>query len=375
MWGSGIRIARLRGFDIRIDASWLLIAALIVWSLSTAYFPAQMPGAAPATLIVVATVAMLGLFASLILHEMAHATVAEHFGLRISGITLFVFGGIAELRSEPTSGASEFWIAIAGPIASLALALAFWFSAQVVALGGGWPTVQLVLGYLAWINMVLALFNLLPAFPMDGGRVLRAWLWARSGDLLGATRRAVGISAGFAYALMALGLFTVFSGAIAAGLWPILIGLFLLATSRATLGRLEAQAALDGRTVADLMTPHPWTTTPDRTLSELVEKVVLEHGASFVPVVEHGVLLGYVDLQIVRKIGREHWAHTTVDDVIESAAPDNTVAPEMDGLELLQKITRTGRRKFLVARGTRLQGVITVTDLMAYLSAFRQVSP
>ncbi|WP_372834587.1 site-2 protease family protein [Puniceibacterium confluentis] len=374
MWGNAVKVARLRGIDIKLDASWFLIAGLIVWSLATAYFPDQMPGTDTATLIVSAVIAMLGLFASLVLHELAHAEIAGHFGLRISGITLFLFGGVAELQSEPVSGKSEFWIAIAGPIASFCLALAFWFSALVAELLSVPDPARVVLSYLAVLNLVLFLFNLLPAFPMDGGRVLRAWLWTRSGDLLAATRRAVGVSAAFAYGFMGLGLYAAFTGTVAAGLWPILIGLFVLATSRAALAQLETKSALHGRTVADLMTRNPWTAHPEQTLSVLVNRVFLEHGISFAPVVENGALLGYVDLQIVRKIDRENWTTTTVDDVIESIGPDNTVPSQMAGLDLMSLIFKTGKRKFLVADRHRLIGVITLSDVLAHLSVFREVA-
>lgn len=374
MWGNAVKVAYLRGIDIKLDASWFLIAGLIVWSLATAYFPDQMPGADTATLIASAVVAMLGLFASLVLHELAHAEVAGHFGLRISGITLILFGGVAELPSEPASGQSEFWIAIAGPFASLFLALAFWFSAFIAELIAAPEPTSVVLSYLAVLNLILALFNLLPAFPMDGGRVLRAWLWARSGDLLAATRHATAVSAVFAYGFMGLGLYAAFTGTMAAGLWPILIGLFVLATSRAALAQIETKSALEDKTVADLMTRHLWTAQPEQSLSELVNRVFLEHGISFAPVVEDGTLLGYVDLKFVRKIDRENWTTTTVDDVIENTGPENTVPPQMAGLDLMSLIFKTGRRKFVVADRNKLVGVITLSDVLAYLYVLREVT-
>ncbi|MFX0546757.1 site-2 protease family protein [Roseovarius sp. S1116L3] len=374
MWGNAVRIARISGFDIKIDASWLVIAALIVWSLSTSYFPTVLPDATSGTRVTLAVIAMLGLFASLILHELSHAEVARRFDLHISGITLFLFGGVAELKSEPADGTSEFWIAIAGPIASLCIAATFWTGAWITEIAGMPRTVVLLLSYLASLNLILAVFNLLPAFPMDGGRVLRAWLWTRSGDLLGATRRATHVSAIFAYGFMALGLYAVFSGAVGVGLWPILIGLFVLATSRAALVQLESKTALEGRTVADLMTRDPWTAHPDHTLAHLVDDIFLEHGISFAPVVENGALLGYVDFQLVRGVDRTLWPRTTVNDIFEPAAPENTVAPTVPGAKLMSVITKTGRRKFLVVDKRHLVGVITLSDIFAYLGVFRELS-
>lgn len=373
MWGKSMRVARVRGFDIRIDASWFLIAALIVWSLAIAYFPVELPDARMPTLFILAIVAMTGLFGSLILHELAHAIVAQRFGLRISGITLFLFGGVAELESEPLSGATEFWIAIAGPLASLCIALGFWFGASLADLIDLPAPVLSILGYLAMINLILALFNLLPAFPLDGGRVLRAWLWARTGDLMLATRRAVSVSAAVAYGLIVLGLYFAVAGAWAAGLWPVLIGLFLLATSRAALARLEAKAAFDGRTVAALMTRDPWTARIDQSLSELVNRVFLEHAVTFAPVMEGDTLLGYVDTHLVRNIDRENWTTTTVEDVLETVGEDNSMTYDMSGLDLMTRIMTTGRRKFLVVDAYGLVGVITLSDMLAVLKVSRDL--
>lgn len=373
MWGNSLKIARLYGFDVKVDASWLLIAMLIVWSLATGYFPIQIPDAGAPTVFAMAVIAMLGLFGSLLLHELAHAIAARRFGLHVSGITLFLFGGVAEIHTEPLSSKTEFWIAIVGPVASLSIALAFWFCANVANLAGLADPVRLVLSYLAILNLILALFNLLPAFPMDGGRILRAWLWARTGDLMAATRRAVTISTAFAYGLMGLGLYTAFSGAIAAGLWPVLIGLFLLAASRSALANLEAKVALEGRTIANLMTRDPHIVGPDLSLSELVNHIFLKHSISFAPVVEDGVLLGYVDSKIVQKIDREHWTTTKVEDVVENTSDDNTVPYDMTALDLMTRIAETGRRKFLVVDAHGLVGVVTLTDMIAVLRVSREI--
>ncbi|AML51504.1 site-2 protease family protein [Falsihalocynthiibacter arcticus] len=373
MWGKGVKITSIDGFDIKVDASWLLIATLIVWSLATGYFPSKLPLADPSTLVGLAVIAMLGLFGSLILHELAHAVVARRFGLNIHGITLFLFGGVAELQTEPTDGRSEFWIAIAGPIASLCIALGFWGGVQFLTVVGFPEAAQLVFQYLATVNLVLAIFNLLPAFPMDGGRVYRAWLWTRSGNLLAATRYATTVSAVFAYMFMMLGFYAAFSGDLAVGLWPILIGLFLLATSRAALARLETEIALGARTVEDLMTRAPWTARPYQTLSEVVDSVFLEHGVIFAPVIENNTLLGYVDFPLVQRIDRENWATTTVEDVIESTREENTVLPDMQGRDLMEQILKTGRRKFLVAGEYGLVGVITLSDLLAYLRVTQEI--
>ena len=374
MWGHSVRIARLAGFDVKIDASWLLIAGLIVWSLATGYFASVLPDAASTLHLAAAIIAMLGLFVSLILHEMAHALMARQYGVPTSGITLFLFGGVAELESEPKDPASEFRIAIVGPLASLVLAALFWASAHFADNFLQMPVSASVLGYLAIINLMLALFNLLPAFPLDGGRVFRAMLWARSGNLAQATRQAVSVSSIFSWLLIGLGVMILFSGNPVSGLWPILIGLFLLAVARGAYQRLEADLALGGRTVADLMTTSPVVARPEQSLDAVVNDIFLANAISFAPVVENDILLGYVDTGLVRRIDRENWATTTVDDVVECVSPDNSVGPDLAGKALMDQITRTRRRKYLVVRNRTLLGVITLSDLVAFLAVSRDLS-
>lgn len=374
MWGKAIRIARIGGTDIRIDASWLLIAALIVWSLATFYFPAKSPGAPQSTYLVMAGIAMLGVLGSLILHELAHATMAGWFGVDVSHVTLFLFGGVAGVEAEPASYESEFWIAIVGPIASLCFALVCWLAALVVRFVGLSVPVQSVLICLALFNLVLALFNLLPAFPTDGGRILRARVLVRSGSLLTATRKATRLTVGIAYGVMVIGVFVGLWTEPALGLWPIVVGLFLLSTSYKLLTDFDKHTTQDRRSVAHLMALDPHTGRPDQTLSHLVNRVFLERGVSFVPIVEQDLLLGYVDFQMVRKIDREHWTTTTVEDVIETASSENTVSPDMMGLDLLSRICATGRRKFMVADESGLVGVITLSDLLCVLHLANKVT-
>lgn len=373
MWGQSIKVTELGGFDIKVDASWLLIAALIIWSLYSGYLPEALPQASSAALLIAAVIAALGLFTSLVLHELSHSLMARRHGLKITGITLFLFGGVAEMESEPSDPKVELQVAIVGPIASLALAGLFWssvFAAQILGLG---PIAATVLGYLAIINLTLAVFNMIPAFPLDGGRVFRAILWQRSGDLVSATRRAAAVSAVFAWGLIALGVLAIFSAGPAAGLWPILVGLFLLALGRASYQQVEMKQAFTGRYVADLMTRRAYVARPDQSLAEVVNRVFLSHGIGFAPVVEDGVLLGYVDVHLIRRIDREHWATTTVDDVMENVSPDCAVASDLPAQTLLDRMAQFKRRKFLVVDEGALVGVVTLSDVTGYLDVSRQI--
>jgi Zn-dependent protease/predicted transcriptional regulator len=363
------------GFQIKVDPSWFLIAALVIWTLASGYFPETVPGLSFSDYLGLAFVAMFGLFAGLILHELAHSLVARRFGLGIGGITLFIFGGVAELDEEPASPRSEFWIAIAGPAMSLALAGLAAFLDRALGQVGVSAPFRAVLQYLALINLVLAVFNLLPAFPLDGGRVLRAILWRMTGDLVWATRTASIIATFFAYALMALGLLSLFSGGTIGGLWQVLIGFFLLTAARSTYEQVLIKSALAGKTVGALMTSSVWQASPEDTLDTVVNEMMLRHAVSFVPVTEGDHLLGYVDAGLLREIDRENWGDTHVSDVYVAANGSNTVRPDLPTEELMRHIAATGRRKFLVARDERFLGVVTLTDLLSYLSVLNELRP
>lgn len=223
MFGRRLTLFTLCGFRVRVDASWLVLAVLIVWSLGNAYFPAMAPHLTPAAHFLMALAGLLGLAWSILLHELAHSIVARHYGLPIGGITLFLFGGIAELEAEPETPKGEMLMAVAGPAMSLVLAILLHGGAVALAGTGA----AAVLSYLGLINLLLAGFNLIPAFPMDGGRMLRAALWAWRGDLMWATRMASLAGTTLGIVVMAAGFWQVAVGQIVAGMWWVLIGAFV----------------------------------------------------------------------------------------------------------------------------------------------------
>ncbi len=369
MFENSVKLFTLNKFDIKVDPSWLLIAALVTWSLSRRYFPQALPEADPSVYLTLAVVAMLGLFASLLLHELAHSVVARSLGVPIKSITLFLFGGVAELEAEPTSARAEFWIAIAGPAMSLSLGVGFWVL-EFIAVWSGMPeTIAATFSYLALINLVLALFNLLPAFPLDGGRVLRAVLWQQSGDVLSATRSAARSGTALAYILMGIGVVALFQGLVLSGMWQIMIGGFLLLAARASYAQQLSKVAFEGRTVGALMTKDPVTVDPDMTLSEFVNRIMLQNHVSFTPVTEDGVLLGHIDASVLSGIDRENWANTRVGDVFVGLDSQAVTQAEVPIPDLLDTISKTGRRKFMVVSDHDLLGVITLSDVTRYLNS------
>jgi Zn-dependent protease len=367
MFTSAIRLFNVGGFEIKLDPSWFLIAALITWSLATQYFPLVLPGLADTSYVFLAIFAMLGFFASLLLHELAHSVVARSYGVRIKGITLFLFGGVAELETEVPSAKVEFRVAIAGPAMSIVLGVLFWMLAGVSQAVMISPALPSVLTYLGTVNIVIAVFNMLPAFPMDGGRVLRAYLWARRGDLLSATRTAATSGRILAYGLIALGAYTVFLGAGPSGLWYVLIGFFVLAAARSAYQNQLMQSTFSGKTVSAVMIRDPVVVSPDLTLSEFVNQVMLKHRVSFVPVVADGVLIGQIDKDVLSAIDRDHWTNTRVGDVFAGLDVAVTIPSDMAVRALLELISQTGVRKFMVVDDHKLMGVVTLANLIGYL--------
>lgn len=367
MFTSAIRLFNVGGFEIKLDPSWFLIAALITWTLATQYFPLTLPGLADTSYVFLAVFAMLGFFTSLLLHELAHSVVARSYGMRIKGITLFLFGGVAELESEVPSAKVEFRVAIAGPAMSLVLGGLFWMLAGVSQAVIISPAVPSVLTYLGTVNIVIAVFNMLPAFPMDGGRVLRAYLWARHGDLLRATRTAATSGRILAYGLIALGAYTVFLGAAPSGLWYVLIGFFVLAAARSAYQNQLMQSTFEGKTVSAVMIRDPIVVSPDLTLSEFVNQVMLKYRVSFVPVVADGVLIGQIDKDVLSAIDRDHWTSTRVGDVFAGLDVAVTIPPDMAVRALLELISQTGVRKFMVVDDHKLMGVVTLANLIGHL--------
>lgn len=368
MFKNAITIFRVYGIDIRIDPSWLLIAALFVWNLSAQYFPQLLPGLSQATYISLGVIAMLGFFASLLLHELAHSVVAISYGLKITGITLFIFGGVAGLESEPKDARSEFWIAIAGPAMSFALAGFGYLMADIMAGLGVRESVVILFGYLGIANLVLAIFNMVPAFPMDGGRVLRAFLWYLKSDLEFATRIASRLGSILGIGFMALGLLSVLNGAGVGGFWLILIGFFITGSSRGVYESQKIERILLGHTVGQIMTRAPVTVLPVTTITDLVQDIILGKNIGFVPVMEGTRLLGYIDRNTLHAIARDAWDSLTVGDVFVPLSQENSVPADFLIQDLIERMQLGGQKKFLVVEGNTLLGVISFADIISYVS-------
>ncbi len=370
MFAHAVRLLTLGGVPIRVDPSWLVLAALITWSLGgpDGVFRSLYPGLTPAVAWGMGVGGALGLFTSILLHELAHARTAQRFGLSIRGITLFIFGGVAEMADEPPSPRAEFLVAAAGPLASVAIGGACLGVSRVASLAG-WPLpFHGVVGYLALINFVLVLFNMVPAFPLDGGRILRAALWRWRRDLGWATAVTSRIGGAFGLLLMGLGIVGLFRGAFVGGLWQFLIGLFLRNAAQASRRQHALRRMLEGERVRQFMVTEPVVVPRELSVREFVEDYLYRHPHKVYPVQQDGQLVGCVTLDAVKDLPREEWDRQTVGRLVEPCGAENTVAPDEDALQALATMHRTGHSRMLVVEGGRLVGIVTLKDLLKLLA-------
>ncbi|MDY0187875.1 MAG: site-2 protease family protein [Syntrophus sp. (in: bacteria)] len=368
MFGNRITLFRLLGFEVRIDASWLLLALLVTWSLAKGIFPGSYKGVSESTYWVMGVLGALGLFFSIIFHELCHSLVATRYGIPMKGITLFIFGGVAEMDDEPPSARSEFFMAVAGPLSSFVLGLAF----HGISYAGrqlGWPgTIPTVTSYLGFINLLLASFNLIPAFPLDGGRVLRSILWGWKGNLRWATRVSSGFGSAFGVVLIFLGIFSIFRGNFIGGLWWLMIGFFLRNAAQMSYSQLLARKVLEGEKVRRFMVTDPVTVSRTLTLDEFINDYVYRYHYKMFPVVSYGRLAGCITVRQAAEIPREIWKEHTVGEIAAPCSPDITIGPDEDAVRALATMSRTGNSRLLVVEGERLLGILTLKDMLQFLS-------
>lgn len=356
----GVRIATIARIPIYLHVSWFVIFGLVAWSLSQGYFPARHPDLPVATYWAKGLVASLLLFASVLAHELGHSMVARRHDIGITSITLFIFGGLASLEEDPRSPAAEFQVAIAGPVTSVAVAGLF---AGVAALAPPASATAAVAGYVAFLNVVLAVFNLVPAFPLDGGRVLRALLWKVWGRARG-TRVAAAAGTGFAYLLIAYGIFGLVAGAGLGGVWAILIGWFVKEASTAAGRQTQLEEIFADVRIGDVMIAEPRTVPADATLDRVVREYFMRYGHGGFPVIRDGELIGLLSLAEVSKIPRERRPEVTAESVMTGLTEETAVDAEADILTALRQMSEVGSGRLLVRDAGRCVGMVTHADVL-----------
>ena len=370
MFFKRVTIFHFFGFPIRADLSWLFLSALIFWTLATNTYPRQMPGLGLETYQLMAAATLLGLIASIIAHEVAHAVIAEYYNMPIESITLFIFGGVAEMRGEPSHPKGEFLMALAGPMMSALFGLFFMALEQLYQMYiDTEDPISWVLIYLGMINFLIAGFNMIPAFPLDGGRALRAAIWQYKKNLVLATRVASGLGAIFAYAMLAYACWQIIMhDDVVGGMWTGILGLFLHGAGSYAVRQTESRSLLGRETVSRFLHNQLVTVSPDLTINTLVDQYVYKHYQKVFPVVEQGKLRGIATLQTLLSLDRHKWHWLHVASIMERPSSDNTVPQDFNAADALDMMQRTGREMLLVVDGEQFMGAVSFRDLVAFLS-------
>jgi Zn-dependent protease/CBS domain-containing protein len=368
VFGRRVTLFHLMGFAVRADASFLIILALVTWSLARGLFPQLYPDLSLNAYWLMAAAGAVILFLSVVVHELSHSVVARRYGIPIKGITLFVFGGVAEMHDEPPSPKSELLMALAGPAASVVISVVFLTAGAAVAVLGWRAEVVGVIQYVGFTNGLLAVFNMLPAFPLDGGRVLRAIIWWRKGEIRAATRVASNAGNIFGWLLIGAGFYTLITGNIIGGIWWLLIGSFLRHAATMSYQQVIVRQMLEGQPVTRFMNAAPITVSRSIPVSELVDEYIYRHHHSFFPVVSGDRLVGCVTAHDVKKLPREEWDQQTVGAIAHECDASNTIGVSEDAMQALTKMGRVGAKRLMVVDGERLAGLVGSKDLLQFLS-------
>jgi Zn-dependent protease/CBS domain-containing protein len=367
MTNGNITLGRFGGIEVRINWSWLVIFALIVWSLAVGVFPSQNPGLSDGVHLAMAIVAALLFFVSLLLHELGHAWQARREGMEIDGITLWLFGGVSQFKTRFSSAGAEFRIAVTGPLVSLVLGVGY----VLLAFAGLPSAVDGVVAWLGYINLSLFAFNMIPALPLDGGRVLRAALWQARGDLVWATQVAARVGQGFAYLFIGLGIaMFIFQGSFS-GAWLAFIGWFLLQAAGSEARYVATEAALDGLRVRDLMIRDPVTVDADFTVGQFMDDIASSRRFTTYPVVAEGRPVGLLAFSSVASVPRSEWDIRRVRDAMIPLRNVLQFAEDTTAVEALTVLSSPTTNRGLVIENGDLAGLLSITDLARALEVRR----
>lgn len=359
-----LNLLKVFGIQISIDYSWFVILGLVTWTLALGYFPQKYPDLDSTVYWAMGIISALLLFISVLLHELSHSYVAKRSGLDVPQITLFIFGGVAQIAQEPKKAITELKIAAAGPLCSITLSVIFLLFARLADSAGTSIILVGILEYLAFINAALVVFNLIPGFPLDGGRILRAYLWDRWRNIVRATRTASRIGSLFAMLLILLGLISFFTGNFVGGLWSIFIGIFLNQMARSSYQMVLLRDVLSGIRVRQIMTSHVISVPGDVTLDDLVQDYFYRYRFASFPVLRGGQLAGLVTLNQVKDVPREQWALKRAEEIMTRIDDIDVLHPDDDSIDALSLMVKKDLGRLLVVESDQLVGIITRRDIM-----------
>lgn len=362
-----LKLFSVKGINIKLDPSWIVIFLLISWSLAQGVFPRDYKGLSTITYWIMGGVTAIILFISILLHELGHSLVGIKNGMRIRGITLFIFGGVAELEDEPSSPKIELLMAIAGPIVSIVLAALFW-GLESIGKAVNFPIPLVATAHYLWfVNLAIVIFNLVPGFPLDGGRVLRAIIWHFSKSISKATKITSSIGSLFGMGLIALGIFALLQGAVIAGIWYALIGFFLMQAAKLSYQRLTVETTLHKLRVKDLMSSEPISVSPALSIHSFVKDFCLKYKHHGFPVVEEERLVGFISLDIVTQIPQEEWDKHVVQEIMRRDFSIVGIGPNEPADLALRQMTSNQLGRLIVFEDKKVLGILSLRDLSDFL--------
>ncbi|KGP63939.1 hypothetical protein EP47_08510 [Legionella norrlandica] len=365
---SGLHLFNLVGFEVRLDWSWFFLAVLVTWTLAVGYFPFRFPNLSQSTYWIMGVAGTIGLFFSIVLHELCHSLVGRFYGIPIAGITLFIFGGIAKMRDMPPNPKSEFFMAIVGPLFSIGLAYTLFLVLQV-ALSFKWqiPIVGVIV-YLSMINLMLGIFNLLPGFPLDGGRVFRAILWWWKDDLKWATKIACRGGVVLGLSMIILGIMQFLLGAVIAGLWLFVLGFFIERMSKVSYEQVLIRDIFRNEPIKKYAKQNPISVKSNLTIDELMTKYFYLYYHKLYPVVDKEELVGCIFLNDIKPIAKEKWSSLRVRDLMRECSSDVFIDGNMKVIEVLQIMNTQNITRMIITDKQSLYGIITLKDLLDVIS-------
>ena len=365
--GNSFQIGRIFGISIRIDYTWFVVFALVAGSLGVRYFPSAYSGWSSVTYWLMGVITALIFFCSVLAHELSHSLVSKARGVPVQSITLFIFGGIARISDEPKSPGSEFWMALAGPATSAGIGIVF--GTLYLAIGRGKTPLAALAAWLFYINLLVAGFNLIPGFPLDGGRVLRSIIWRITGNLRKATRIASNVGRGVAYLFILWGIWTALSGNLLGGIWMAFIGWFLVNAASSSYRQLTMREMLQGVKVSQVMMSDCPRLPKGLTIRELVDGYILRTTSRCFPVVDSGSVLGIITLNSVKEIPRDQWETMKVEEAMTPFDKLRTVRTDDDLYTVMRQMTEDGVNQLPVVEDGQLMGIVARDNLVGFINA------
>ena len=367
MFKSSIKLFRVFGIEIRLDYSWFIIFALFTYYFGFYYFPSFLPGLNKGLLALITIITVVFFFLSVLIHEISHSVVAIRKGTPVERITLFLFGGMAQIEKEPETPYSEFIMAIAGPAASFVLAGIFgaiWFFTRNI------DPIGVPVRYLSIINIILGVFNLLPGYPLDGGRVLRSIVWKATGNLKRATFIASTAGRVLGFMIIAVGIYFIFTGNFLNGIWLSFIGWFLQSSAQMGYRQVIFETSIRGIKVGNVMNENIVYVVEDITIQDLVDDYFMRYRFGRFPVIENEKtqkFIGIISLHDVKGIPREEWPAVRVGEIVKTVSESEKAAISMEISEAIKKMSKNNLSHLVVMSGDRLRGIITKSDVMSFI--------